>query len=660
MLDLRRALPLLALLAAPAPADLRLPSVIGENMVLQRDTDAPLWGQADPGSIVTVRGSWGAEARAVADAAGRWHLMLATPPAGGPHALSFEEGDGASRIAFDNVLSGEVWVCSGQSNMEWRLNATDNGDREIANANWPRIRLFDVTNTISLTPEEDCKGSWAACTPSSVVPFSAVGYFFGRELHRELDVPIGLIGTNWGGTVAESWTGEETLRSSFPEFDGALDRIAEAREDPGRGASSLSAQQQAWWQGVAAKDPGMAGGWMEAAHGLEGWDAAEMPALWRDFAADALGGFDGIVWFRREVNVPAHWAGKDLVLSLGGIDDMDVSFWNGAEVGGFKQSGLWQTPREHKVPGEFVRAGKNVVAVCAVDTGGAGGFNGDADQLHVALDGDAGSAISLAGTWHWRRGAAMGELGAWPSRGWFHQNQPTALFNGMIAPLLPYAIRGAIWYQGESNRPRAFQYRSLFPAMITDWRARWGRGDFPFYFVQIAPFGYGGDQGQAAELREAQLLTMERVPNAGMAVTMDIGNPRDIHPRNKVDVGKRLAAWALAKDYGRDVVYSGPAYREMRVEGASARLAFDHVHGGLVARGGGALTHFTIAGEDRVFHPAEARIDGDEVVVTSAAVAQPVAVRFAWGAADEPNLANGAGLPASSFRTDDWKGVTQP
>jgi sialate O-acetylesterase len=434
-------------------------------MVVQQQMPVKVWGWADPGERVEV--SLAGQTRAgSADASGKWLVTLEPLPAGGPHKLIVQ---GKNRIELEDVLVGEVWIGSGQSNMQWPVRRSMNPDEEIANANWPKIRLFTVARRIAETPQEDCEGEWLMCSPETVGDFSAVLYFFGRKLHQDLQVPVGLINSSWGGTVAEAWTSREALQAD-EDFRPILERGA--KFDP-------------------------------------------------------------------------------------------------------------KTP-----------------------------------------------------------------------------NQPAVLFNGMIHPLLNFAIRGVVWYQGESNCARAEQYQKLFPTLIHDWRKRWGLEDFPFYFVQLAPFRYrNADRRNAAELREAQRLTL-RLPNTGMVVTTDIGDVNDIHPTNKQEVGRRLALWALAKTYGKtDLVYSGPLYREAKIEGNRIRIFFDHVDGGLVVKGE-ELTHFQIAGADGEFKPAKAVIDGETVVVWNEEVANPVAVRFGWSDDAEPNLFNAAGLPASPFRTDNFPLVT--
>ncbi|MEM7311078.1 MAG: sialate O-acetylesterase [Planctomycetota bacterium] len=640
----------LAALGSSAAAELRLPSVLGDHMVLQRETTTNVWGWAEPGEEVQVAVSWAdAAARTKAGEDGTWSIAVATPEAGGPHTIAISAASGS--VTLNDVLIGEVWVCSGQSNMEWGLRLSEEPKAAIAAANHPEVRLFDVAHFIATEEQDDCTGAWTACDPNTVPNFSAVGYYFGRNLHQELGVPIGLIGSNWGGTRAEAWTSEATLRADFPEFAEEQDRIVELRTNPG-GDRSLRDRQADWWSGMESKEPGFVGRWMEAGFDDSAWATAALPGTW---AALELGGFDGCLWYRLEVDVPADLVGKELQLELGPIDDMDLTWLNGQLVGESRADGMWNKPRAYALPAGTVSAGANVITVCAIDTGGVGRVGAEPEGMRLrAKDGSA--ELPLAGDWRWSRGAPLADLGAWPRGGWMTQHRPSALFNGMLAPILPFAIRGAIWYQGESNRGRAVQYRRLFPAMITDWRERWGIGDFPFYFVQLAPFGYGGDTGQLSELREAQTRTLA-LPSTGMAVTMDIGNPTDIHPRNKKDVGLRLARWALAHTYGReDLVYSGPLYRTVELADGKARLSFDHAAG--LTSGDDAPSHFTVAGEDQVFHPAEARIEGEAVVVWSAAVPAPAAVRYAWGATDEPNLKNGAGLPAPSFRTDDWPPVS--
>ncbi|MFT4539371.1 MAG: sialate O-acetylesterase [Planctomycetota bacterium] len=642
----------LLMLAHPAHAQesqLELPAIFDSHMVLQRETIVSFWGRDTPGQTVMVRGSWANHAHSCsANSLGQWNTTLHTPTAGGPHKVVVQ---GSDTIVFEDVLIGEVWVCSGQSNMEWPMTATDHADEDIAGAKRPAIRLFDVGRKISMEPLGDVAGSWTACSPDNVSSFSAVGYFFGKALQEELDIPIGLIGSNWGGTPAEAWTSRESI-SQMKDFDGALAQIDASLSGSGE-EKSLDDKRAEWWRGLENADPGYLTAWMRPGSGDDSWQEAAVPSHFRDVGH---GDFDGCMWYRREFELPADWSDPKLVLELGPADDMDVVWLNGERIGSTKTFGHWQTPRVYSFPSGMARPGKNEIVVCVIDTGGGGSLGvaaGDPTPMRLRnASMEAGTGIALEGRWRMKPGAPMSSIGAYPNSTSFGAHTPTSLFNGMIAPLIPYAIRGAIWYQGESNRARAEQYRELFPTMIMDWRAHWGRGHFPFYFVQIAPFNYGGDTGEAAELREAQTLAM-LLPNTGMAVTMDIGNPSDIHPRDKRTVGHRLALWALSETYGLKRPHSGPIYKQMQRTDKGIRLHFEHTAEGLVSVDG-ELTHFTIAGEDKVFHPAQASIDGNTVEVWSDKVSSPLSVRYAWGAADQPNLKNSAGLPAPSFRTDAW------
>ncbi len=637
-----------------ACADIRLPSIVGDNMVLQQGRKVAIWGWADPGEEVRLRVSWHTmERRTDTDKDGKWSFTITSPPAGGPYELTLS---GKNTIRIQNVLSGEVWVCSGQSNMEWPLQSANNGAQEVAEADYPNIRLFTVQKKIADTPQEDCTGQWSPCTPQSAPGFTAVGYFFGRYLHKKLGVPVGLINTSWGGTVAEAWTSGKALEK-MPEFKALMREIAKAKANPDASMKEYR-DALAQWEKKIESASAQGASCIEPGFDDSSWKEMELPVLWEQ--AD-LSSFDGLVWFRKTITVPESWAGKELQLDLGPIDDMDVTWVNGVKVGAHSESGQWQIARQYKVPGNVVKAGRNVIVVQVLDTGGGGGIYGEAKQMNLRRPG-SNEAISLAGPWRYKVGYDLASMPPRPQPPvWVNNpNAPTVLYNGMIAPLIPLGIRGAIWYQGESNAGRAYQYRELFPLMISNWRHDWGEGNFPFLFVQLANYmatqPEPGDSAWA-ELREAQLMTLS-LPNTGMAVIIDIGEADNIHPRDKQDVGKRLALWALAKTYDKPIAWSGPLYKSMKVRGNEVVLHFDCINGGLVAEGGEPVKGFAIAGKDRKFVWADARIEGDTVVVSSEKVAKPVAVRYAW--ADNPvcNLYNGAGLPASPFRTDDWPGVT--
>lgn len=503
-------------------AQIRLPAIIGDNMVLQADTEVNLWGWAGPDSNVVVTCSWLYNSVSCqSDEKGKWKTKIKTPPAT-TDTFQITIADGDDKIVINNILFGQVWICSGQSNMQWIVKRSVNADHEIASANYPDIRLFTVGAKASEVPLDDVEGKWRICSPDTVPWFSAVGYFFGRELHNKLKVPIGLINSSWGGTPAEAWTKKEVLERD-KDFDYYIQRDKEWRENRDKYQKRYDETIEKW------------------------------------------------------------------------------------------KSDIEKAKSESRIP-----PGK-----------------------------------------------------PYPPGALSPQKNCSALYNGMIHPLIPYTIKGAIWYQGESNTSMAYLYHKLFSAMINNWRNDWKQGNFPFYFVQLANFYKHTPEDRPeklpeigepkdsywAELREAQLMTLS-LPNTGLAVTMDIGDPYDIHPKNKQDVGKRLSLWVLAKDCGfEDIVYSGPIYKSMKIEGNKIRLFFDHIGSSLYSKGD-KLRGFAIAGQDGKLVWAKAEIDGDSVIVSSDEISEPKAVRYGWLDWIECNLFNKEGLPASPFRTDDWPGIT--
>jgi beta-xylosidase len=643
-----------------ARADVRLPALVGSHMVLQRDLPARVWGWAAPGEKVHVTVG-PAKGEATASADGRWSVDLPAQPAGGPFSLTVA---GLNTLTLEDVWFGEVWVASGQSNMEWPL-AQATGGPEAAESGCDGLRLFSVGKATSLRPKDDVSGQWAACDRSTAPGFSAVAFFFGRELHRALDVKVGLVHSSWGGTPAEAWTSREALESE-PSLRPLVADFDKALNDP-QAQKAFAAKLEEWEGANYHRDvsnEGLAKGWAQPEADSAGWGRMDLPQPWEK-AGLAI---DGAVWFRRTVEIPAAWAGKDLRLSLGPLDDFDTTYFSGEEIGrtGKETPGYWAVPRRYTVPGRLVRAGRVAVVVRVFDHYGNGGFTGVAPDLWVAPVDSSGTPMPLAGVWEYRIERSLppstpdfATQPRYPSPD--NPNSPTVLYGAMIAPLTPLAVRGTIWYQGESNAGAAFQYRTLFPTMIRDWRRAWGRGDFPFLYVQLANYmTRAAEPGEStwAELREAQAMTLA-LPKTGMAVAIDIGEAGDIHPRNKEDVGSRLARWALADTYGRHIVESGPLYRSVSAEGAALRVRFDHAEG-LATADGAPPRGFAVAGADRKWRWGEARIDGTAVVVSSPDVAQPVAVRYAWADNPEATLRNGAGLPASPFRTDDWPMLTGP
>ncbi len=630
----------LSVLARPLPADVRLPAVLGDHMVLQQNSPVALWGWADAMERVTVTASWdGKPATVTADTEGRWRVILKSDNAGGPHTVTLV---GNNTITLRDVLLGEVWLASGQSNMEWPVASSLNATEEIASAEHPQIRLFTVERASSSTPLDTVTGKWEVCSSQTAGKFSAVAYYFGRSLHTELKTPIGLIASSWGGTEIEKWIPEPAMLADA-EFAASIQSRRAALKD-------YDAAWEAWRKENDAADPGAAGHWEDPALDDKDWTA--FPA-YKSWDSPELGGFDGVVWFRGSVEIPASWAGQSVTLELGAIDDQDRTYVNGKLVGATTD---WSAPRIYAISGGDLRPGHNSIVIRVHDTGGLGGFTVGAEQP-CAKRGDEKAPI---GQWKYRIGVAQSALKPPPES---PAPQNSVLYNAMIAPLTPMTVRGFIWYQGESNVARAAQYQRAFPMMIAAWRNVWGGAELPFYYVQIAPFsGYSTwnlSAGAAAELREAQRLTL-KVPYTGMVVTTDlVPDPADIHPLNKQAVGLRLSRLALADAYGlKGITANGPAYREMKIEGGAIRLTFDHVGSGIDVRGG-TLSGFTIAGEDRQFVAADAKKDGDTVVVSSPQVKRPVAVRFAWEDALIPSFFNRDGYPASPFRTDDWPMATE-
>lgn len=638
----------LLMLSGTMYAKIVLPPIFSDNMVLQQQTDAPIWGQAKSGATVKITTSWnGKTYETQADKEGKWKLSVSTPQAGGPYELTLTDG---SKLSLKNVMIGEVWICSGQSNMEMPLDGWGkilNYQQEIATANHPNIRLLHAEHATSSKPESNITirgNGWQVCSPATIADFSATAYFFGRDIAENQHVPIGLIHTSWGGTIAEAWTGGKVL-NEMPDFRKAIEEV-QTLPDPSILAAEYKKNAEAWKlrsnKEYAAGKPARAAMTLNDSN----WKTMTFPG---DVDSQGLSNFDGIIWLRREVEIPASWTGKDVEVSLGQIDDIDETFWNGSEIG---HTDGYNLPRNYTVQGQKVKAGKQILAIRVTDNSGACGMTGD-----LYLRSAGGEKISLAGDWKYQ---IADEIGAPPVNKSNNPNIPTLLYNAMIHPLIPYSIQGAIWYQGESNAGRAYQYRELFPLLIENWRKDWGK-NFPFYFVQLANFQKKTSdpvESDWAELREAQTRTLT-LTNTGMAVIIDKGDAADIHPKDKQAVGHRLALIARAKTYGENISYSGPLYRSYQVDGNKIVLSFDHSDGGLKSGDGKPLQGFAIAGRDHKFHWAKAEITGDKVVVSSPEVPFPVAVRYGWANNPDCNLYNNADLPASPFRTDDWKGVTQ-
>jgi len=637
-------------------AKVKLPAIFTNNMVLQQLSNVPFWGEASPNKTVKITTSWNKkEYKTVTDKYGKWKTTVSTPVYGGPFFIEITDG---SRLKLENVLIGEVWVCSGQSNMEMPVAGWGkimNYKQEIAAANYPNIRLFQVVKNTSTKPLDDLSvatSGWVTCSPETVSEFSAIGYLFGKNLFDNKNIPIGLINTSWGGTIAEAWTSGSSLKT-MPDFTSRvldMEKIIPSNIDPEKKYD----QELATWQiQVEKADKGFVGGkalWAAKDLDESDWKSMNIPNLWED---KELPGFDGVVWLRKTIEIPADWQNKKLTLSLDMIDDNDITFINGVEVGRTEGYNLTRT---YSIPAALVKSGKTVITVRVLDNTGGGGIYGNPAKINLNLSSEKG--IQLAGSWLFKIGFNLSEIQSAP-KNWNDPNRPTVLFNAMINPIVPFTIKGTIWYQGESNADKAYQYRELFPLMIKDWRKQWNI-NFPFYFVQLANYTKVLDKpGESdwAELREAQLQTLN-LENTGMVVTIDIGEAKDIHPKNKQEVARRLSLIARADAYGEEIPFSGPLYNSYVIEGNSIRIKFNYTDKGLKTKDGETLKGFAIAGLDHKFQWADARIDGNDVIVSCKGIEDPIAVRYAWAENPVCNLCNGADLPASPFRTDDWQGIT--
>ena len=628
-----------------------LPSVFTDNMVLQQKTDITFYGDATKNKQLTVKTGWnGKEYHTEADGQGKWSLKIPTPAAGGPYEITFSDG---KKLQLKNVMIGEVWFCSGQSNMEMPVagwGKVMNYEQEIAEAAYPAIRLFQVKKNTSLAPLKEVEstlGGWQECSSATVPEFSALAYFYARALWKELNVPIGVIDCTWGGTPAEAWMNHETLRQVMG-FREEMDKLERLGFDPNRMEQAYSEERAHWQSLFTEKDKGMENGklcWTAPSLSEEDWQTISLPGYWE---GKGLKDFDGIIWFRRSLEIPAEWAGKPLTLRLGMIDDEDITYFNGVEIA---RGAGYMTPRTYTIPAKLVKAGKAVLAVRVSDFGGEGGIHGKAEELYVEAD---GKRISLAGDWKYRIGLSLKGFPPTPVSPIQSSSYPTVLFNAMVKPWTAFPIKGVIWYQGEANVGRSEQYGDLFPALITDWRRQW-RSNFPFYFVQLANFMESKKiqpNSEWAALREAQTKAL-KLDQVGMAVTIDIGLADDIHPKNKQEVGRRLALLALAGSYGKNVSSSAPVFQNYIIKGDKMELDFGQKQDGFKIKDT-TLKGFTIAGPDRVFYSAEAMVQNGKIIVSSPKVSVPLAARYGWADNPDCNLYGENGLPVAPFRTDCW------
>lgn len=629
----------LLLLPAGAAAQVQLPRLVRDSMVLQRDTRISIWGWSSPAEKVQVK-FLGQTYKTKADTKGNWSVELAPQPAGGPYTM---EITGKNKFILKDILLGDVWFCSGQSNMVHQLNIHDiTYAHEIATANYPQIRQFWIPTLTNLQgPQADLPaGNWKAAVGEDVRPFSAVAYFFAKKLYEKYRVPIGIINASVGGTPIEAWTSEEGLKDfAVPQ------QMILKNKDTGY-VNDMNRKAAAGNRPVPPNDAGMkeALKWFDPAYPPAGWKTIHLPGYWED---QGLKDLNGIVWYRKEITIPPGMTGKPAKVFLGRIVDADELYINGKRVGNTS----YQYPqRRYPVPADVLKPGKNLFVIRVTNTAGKGGFVPDKPYCIFA----GNDTVDLGGTWLYKVGDVFAARTPGPA-GISAQNQPAALFNAMAAPVTRYTIKGFCWYQGESNTSRAEEYAKLQPAQIADWRRQWNQGELPFLFVQLPGFmdyNYLPSESNWAQLRESQRKSLA-VPNTAMAVAIDLGEWNDIHPDNKKDVGERLALGALKLAYGENIEHSGPLFQSASREGNRIILRFTHTGKGLVTKDGNAPAEFAMAGADKKFVWVPAKIEGELILLSADNIPEPKYIRYAW--ADNPvnpNLYNKEGLPASPFQAE--------
>jgi sialate O-acetylesterase len=628
-------------------AQVKFARLFSDHVVLQRQKPVPVWGWAKPGEKVKITLA-NQTLNTKADAAGKWTVKFAPLEAGGPHSLSVTARSGNATV--NDVLIGEVWLCSGQSNMEWPVSAANNFEQEKQNANFPQIRHFYVEHNVTLKPEQDLNsGEWKVASAETVGRFTAIGFFFARELYEKLNIPVGILHSSWGGSQIEGWISKEAMLTNdelksyaqnLPQTWEEADQImgAKMRKQLFKNTSYIPTGED---EQKYLSEQADFSDWVKDANPIGQWD-------WK-----GLMGFRGKAYMAREVEIPADMVSKETILSLAENDSPNQIYINGKLVNEVTVKG----PKKITVPANTWKPGKNVLVIKLgnmVEKAWFGpGFSGSANDLFIT---DGAQKISLAKDW-----MLMPSFAEKHEFAHLMNNIGTSIYNAMIVPLVPFAVRGMLWYQGESNAGRAYQYRQSFPLMINDWRKLWN-DEFSFYWVQLSSFGAENNSNSGSrwgELREAQNMTLS-LPKTGMAVSTDVGNPKDIHPTNKQAVAHRLATNALKLDYGQNIPYASPLYDKVQFQDAKAVISFKHAENGLTVKDRyGYLKGFEIAGDDRVFYYAQAEISGNTVVVSHPKVTSPAAVRYAWSdAPEDANLYSTDGFPASAFRTDDWPGLT--
>ena len=659
--------------SGPSETTLSVNSLFTDNMIIQQNAKLSVWGNAKSGSLIHVQSSWGVKATTTTNFEGKWSVILNTPAADHEQHKLIISNENQTRVV-QNILLGEVWLASGQSNMEMPLKGfnytkikevIEGADKEISEANFPEIRMFTVNRNIAFEQSDKLEGSWIESSPENVKEFSAVAYFFAKKLHLELNVPIGIIHSSWGGSPAESWTRLDYLKQ-VNGFQNTEDRLQIALDPNSPYNKWLLDHEFVLWDSLIEVDQMK---WIKAKHKRfvlsefedSSWEKMNQTEISQVFEKND---FNGIVWLRQKINFDKLPEGN-VTLDIGKTDDLYAVFLNGQLVARKEYWG--EASSQYVIPKSIIKKGLNTIAIRFIDVWGIGGLDADSNRGFYIENEKIKSleqswrvnvvAYQTNGDFYLLKQGIDEIVYPKPNRMPHHPNSPTVLYNGMIAPLVPYAIKGVIWYQGESNESRAEQYSHLFPALIDSWRAAWNNPNMPFYYVQIAPYrgGSWGDNSNkketGPELRESQMQTLTK-NDVGMVIITDLGDEKLIHPPKKKEVGERLALWAMAKNYNYDdLVYSGPVFRSVEFINNKALVSFEHAESGLFCPDS-EIRYFELAGTDGQYYPAKAYITKNQVVVWAKKVPNPKKIRYAWKNYVKVNLFNMEGLPASSFRSE--------
>ncbi|WPU95549.1 sialate O-acetylesterase [Mucilaginibacter sabulilitoris] len=618
-----------------AQTALKLSPLFSNNMVIQQGINAAVFGDANIGQKVSVTLA-GHYAEAVTDSAGRWIAKMPVLKAGGPYRMKVR-ADGVE-IILNNIMIGEVWVASGQSNMNFKMNRPVlNSKYEIEKADYPNIREFHVEESVSSTPLKDLKkGEWKICTPGNATNFSAVAYFFARKLSEVQHVAVGIIHTSYSGTPIQAWISADML-AAHPDFSKRIHEIRKTNPNWAALQEKVDSVRQIYLKAVRTDSAGYKLGVYKEVYDDSRWKKVKYPI----FASKLnIPGYR-LIWVRKEFNVGAKTPAHDLYLSLGEVKMQDITYVNGIEVGRDNR----EDQRVYRIPAKLIKKGRNTITIRWLSEWGYGRIGNPGDHPAV-YSADHKFNIPLEAEWAIDENIEPPLITSTSFSG-----QPTSLYNAMIAPIVNYGIKGILWYQGEGNAGNAEQYKSLLPLLLTDWRIRWQQGNLPFLLVQLPNYSYGGNGWITLREAQSQLL---KYPNVGMVITTDVGDSTDVHPKNKKPVGERLYLASAKVAYGKDIEYLGPTFDGLVCQGDSAMISFSNISNGLMVKAQRELKGFTVAADDKKFYPAIAKLTGDRVIVRSDFVKKPVAVRYNWSANPGGNLYDKNDLPAGPFRTDNW------